>query len=158
MGIFFGWLIFSAIVGAIGSGRKIGFGLSFIASLILSPLIGLIITLFSESNSSVQHKEHTRTLMEQQNEMLRKQGELIKKMQDPNYLTEEELEKMQSDRILLDYQDKLKNGEITEEQYQHVYNNINNSHQIAQPEESSTIVYIVVAVFVFLLLMVLFMS
>ena len=38
----------SVLVGLLGRNRKIGFGLSFILSLFLSPLIGLIITLFSK--------------------------------------------------------------------------------------------------------------
>ncbi len=39
---------FSILVGIIGSNRRIGFGWSFLLSLIFTPLIGLIITLFSE--------------------------------------------------------------------------------------------------------------
>lgn len=40
----------SVLVGLLGRNRKIGFGLSFVLSLFLSPLIGLIITLFSKKN------------------------------------------------------------------------------------------------------------
>lgn len=57
------WLIFSIIVGVIGSNRKIGFGLALLASLVLSPVIGLIITLVSESNSSIEHKKNTEALI-----------------------------------------------------------------------------------------------
>ncbi|MFI3258889.1 MAG: hypothetical protein R3Y16_02200 [Rikenellaceae bacterium] len=39
---------FSVVVGLIGSNRRIGFGWAFILSLLLSPLIGLLITLLSE--------------------------------------------------------------------------------------------------------------
>ncbi len=39
---------FSVLVGILGSNRRIGFGWSFLLSLIFTPLIGLIITLFSE--------------------------------------------------------------------------------------------------------------
>ncbi len=39
---------FAMLVGIIGSNRRIGFGWSFLLSLIFTPLIGLIITLFSE--------------------------------------------------------------------------------------------------------------
>jgi hypothetical protein len=42
--------VFSALVGLIGKNRKIGFGWSFILSLTLSPIIGLIITLCSKKN------------------------------------------------------------------------------------------------------------
>lgn len=38
----------AALVGQLGKKRKIGFGWSFALSLFLSPIIGLIITLFSK--------------------------------------------------------------------------------------------------------------
>lgn len=38
----------SALVGQLGSNRNIGFGWSFALSLFFSPIIGLIITLFSK--------------------------------------------------------------------------------------------------------------
>lgn len=38
----------AALVGQLGKNRKIGFGWSFTLSLFLSPIIGLIITLFSK--------------------------------------------------------------------------------------------------------------
>lgn len=38
----------SALVGQLGKNRNIGFGWSFALSLFLSPIIGLIITLFSK--------------------------------------------------------------------------------------------------------------
>ena len=41
------WLIFCILVGMIGDKRNIGFGWAFIASVVLSPLIGLIIALLS---------------------------------------------------------------------------------------------------------------
>jgi len=47
-------IIFAAIVGAIGADRKIGFWNAFILSLILSPIIGLIIVLFSGSKSELE--------------------------------------------------------------------------------------------------------
>lgn len=40
----------AALVGQLGKNRKIGFGWSFALSLLLSPIIGLIITLFSKKN------------------------------------------------------------------------------------------------------------
>ncbi len=39
---------FAVVVGIIGSNRRIGFGWAFLLSLIFTPLIGLIITLFSD--------------------------------------------------------------------------------------------------------------
>jgi hypothetical protein len=38
------WILISLIVGMIGQSRKIGFAGSFLASLILSPVLGLLIT------------------------------------------------------------------------------------------------------------------
>jgi hypothetical protein len=38
----------AALVGQLGKNRNIGFGWSFALSLLLSPIIGLIITLFSK--------------------------------------------------------------------------------------------------------------
>jgi hypothetical protein len=40
----------AALVGQLGKNRKIGFGWSFALSIFLSPIIGLIITLFSKKN------------------------------------------------------------------------------------------------------------
>lgn len=44
------FVIFSLLVGKLGEKRKIGFGWAFALSLFLSPIIGLIITLFSKKN------------------------------------------------------------------------------------------------------------
>jgi hypothetical protein len=46
--IFLFLIIFAILVGLLGKKRKIGFGWSFALSIFLSPLIGLIITLFSK--------------------------------------------------------------------------------------------------------------
>jgi hypothetical protein len=43
------WIALSLIVGAVGSGKKIGFAGAFFLSLILSPLIGLIFAVVSSS-------------------------------------------------------------------------------------------------------------
>lgn len=48
------WLVGSLIVGAIGSGKTIGFGGAFLLSLLLSPLFGFIIVLFYPSKESQQ--------------------------------------------------------------------------------------------------------
>ena len=79
MGIFIGWLIFAFIVGFIGSDRKIGFWGAFFWSVLLSPLIGLIITLVSESNAAAKEREETKNLIKTQNEMIRQQTEALKK-------------------------------------------------------------------------------
>ncbi len=54
MGIFIAWIILSLFVGVVGKDRSIGFGMAFLWSIILSPLIGLIITLFSEKENKVK--------------------------------------------------------------------------------------------------------
>lgn len=62
MVIFF-YLCFALLVGAIGSNRMIGFGLSFMWALVLSPIIGLIIVLFSEKKSDVRIYELQKSQM-----------------------------------------------------------------------------------------------
>ena len=44
-------VILSSLIGILGKNRKIGFGWSFVLSLFLTPLIGLIITLCSKKKS-----------------------------------------------------------------------------------------------------------
>ncbi len=46
------WFILALTVGFIGKNRKIGFGMAFLWSLILSPFIGLIIVLLSKACNS----------------------------------------------------------------------------------------------------------
>ncbi len=46
-------LTLSCLVGVLGEKRKIGFGWSFALSLFFTPIIGLIITLFSRKKDSV---------------------------------------------------------------------------------------------------------
>lgn len=43
-------IIISALVALIGKNRKIGYGWSFVLCLFLTPIIGLIIILFSKKN------------------------------------------------------------------------------------------------------------
>ena len=50
------WFIFSIIVGIIGSNRNIGFWGAFLFSLILSPLIGIIVTLVSKDKEEEDYK------------------------------------------------------------------------------------------------------
>jgi hypothetical protein len=51
MVLLFVWIIFCLIVGAIGDSRTVGFWGAFLWSFLLSPLIGLIITLSSKSKT-----------------------------------------------------------------------------------------------------------
>lgn len=69
------WIIGAVIVGFIGNDRNIGFGGAFFLSLLLSPIIGLLITLFSETNSSKAYKKEQ--LKIQQDILKVAKGELI---------------------------------------------------------------------------------
>ena len=71
------WLIFSMLIGIIGSNRKIGFAGAFFLSLLLSPLIGLIFTLVSKSLSDEKYEKE---LLEVQ----RKQKEAIENLSQKN--------------------------------------------------------------------------
>lgn len=108
MGFFFGWLVLSAIVGAIGGERKIGVAGAFFVSLFLSPLIGLIITISSPRKEDEKIKEESLNLQRQQVETLssiKNNGsiadELIKlsELKDKGILTLEEFE-IQKQKIL----------------------------------------------------------
>ncbi|MBT4968080.1 MAG: hypothetical protein HOM80_03640 [Bacteroidetes bacterium] len=47
------WLIVSVLIALLGRNRKIGYGWSLVLCLFLSPIIGLIIILFSKKNDVV---------------------------------------------------------------------------------------------------------
>lgn len=46
--LFFVWLVFSLLVGMVGSGTKLGFLGVFLISFILSPIVGIIVALVGE--------------------------------------------------------------------------------------------------------------
>lgn len=69
-----GWILFSIVVGLIGSGKQIGGIPAFLISLILSPLVGFIIVLFSKSTVDVKREKE---LLETQ----KKQAELLEKIE-----------------------------------------------------------------------------
>ena len=58
MGVFVAWLCLAFIVGYFGKGKNIGFGKAFFWSLILSPLVGLVIVLFSSEPMEHQYAPH----------------------------------------------------------------------------------------------------
>lgn len=94
------WVVFCTIVGAIGSDKKIGFTGAFFLSLILSPLIGLIITLFSKSLDSVQiekevlinQKEQTKLLAENNKMNIANEIERLANLRDNGVITEDEFQ------------------------------------------------------------------
>lgn len=113
MGIFFGWFILSLIVGAVGSGRKIGFISAFFISLLLSPLVGLIFTLVSKSNEEEAYQEKVLEVQKNQEEALKRISETekgnpvsvadelqkLKKLRDENLITEDEFRQLKSKLI-----------------------------------------------------------
>lgn len=97
MEIFFFWGLLSVIIGMIGSSRKIGFFGALLCSLLLSPIIGGIITLASTS----------KTQAEMLNEM-KKQSTSQPPQNGPEKSIADELQKL---KVLLD------DGSITQEDY-----------------------------------------
>jgi hypothetical protein len=53
-------VILSALVALLGKDRKIGYGWSFLLCIFISPVIGLIIILFSKKKDSVEFVDVTR--------------------------------------------------------------------------------------------------
>lgn len=110
MGIFFGWIIFSFVVGFVGSGRKIGFWGAFFLSLLLSPLIGLIIALVSKNEADEAYKAKVLTVQQNQQETLKKLSETektkpvsiadelekLKKLREDNLITEDEFQNLKN--------------------------------------------------------------
>ena len=98
------WILFSFIVGAIGSGKKIGFFGAFILSLILSPIIGLIIALVSKSKEDEKLQKELLKTQKQQQETLTEMKEgtnnvsipdelkKLQEMKDAGQLTEDEFQ------------------------------------------------------------------
>lgn len=101
--IIIAWITFSVLVGTLGSDRKIGFWGSFLLSIILSPIIALIITMFSKTLKQQRiddemlenQKEQTRLLAEKsENNTISIADEIEKllKLKDKGLLTEEEFQ------------------------------------------------------------------
>ena len=47
-------IILAALVALLGKDRKIGYGWSFVLCVFLSPIVGLVIILFSKKNTDVE--------------------------------------------------------------------------------------------------------
>jgi hypothetical protein len=128
MGIFLGWIIFSLIVGIIGSDRKIGFWGSFLLSLILSPVIGLIAALVSKNNSEDIYEKNLLKIQQSTLNKLNEQEEPERKS------LIEELEKLS----LL----KEKNI-ITQEEFLNLKSNILNNSDEYETEDDSSFYYFI---------------
>lgn len=100
MDIFFGWVILSFVVGAIGSSRKIGFFGSLTLSLLLSPLIGLVVTALSKSKDAERREQILLKNTKNQTDSLRKMTKLnyvdellkLKSLLDAGLITHEEFD------------------------------------------------------------------
>ncbi|MDX5447138.1 MAG: SHOCT domain-containing protein [Bacteroidota bacterium] len=114
MELFLGWLIFSLVVGSIGSGRKIGFWGAFLLSLILSPLIGLIFALTSKSNNDESYRQQSLQAQRNQEMILKRMEkeksvsssksvadelEKLRKLRDEHSISEEEFQKLK-DKVI----------------------------------------------------------
>lgn len=105
MGIVFGWIILSFIIGIVGSNRKIGFLGALFISLIFSPLIGLIFTLISKTEVEEKYRKSVLETQRSQQESLK---ELLRSKPNKNISLAEEIEKLE----------RLKNkNSITEEEF-----------------------------------------
>jgi hypothetical protein len=80
--VFAFWLGFSLIIGALGRHRNIGFLFAFLWSILLSPIIGLAITLFSKTK--INHNENRSSVLNQL--------EQIKNLQEKGILNETQFE------------------------------------------------------------------
>ncbi|HAE68482.1 MAG TPA: hypothetical protein DCG77_15040 [Sphingobacterium sp.] len=103
------WIILSIIIGFVGDGRKIGFFKAFVASLILSPVVGVILTFASKSKSQIAFEDNLIKQTVMQTEQLAKvnRGSLteellkLKTLLDAGLITMEEFnsqkKKLQND-------------------------------------------------------------
>ena len=100
MDIFWGWIIFSLAVGAIGANKNIGFAGAFFLSLFLSPVIGLIFTLVSKSDDQVKFETELLSNAKKQTEGILKASDKsftdelykLKSLLDSDLITREEFE------------------------------------------------------------------
>lgn len=149
MEIFIPWLIFSIVVGVIGSSRKIGFAGAFILSLLLSPLIGFIITIFSKNIKEEKYKKELLKTQKQQQEKLSNLNDTVQK----NNLSDElwKLREMLKDETLTEDEfqvakGKLLNGLSNDDTKKHItesneketieQNNTNNNTKELESEET----------------------
>jgi uncharacterized protein YlxW (UPF0749 family) len=108
--IFIFWIVGAIVVGFIGNARKIGFFVAFLLSILLSPLIGLIITLISQTNKEyygniVRQRQQAQSLKQiqaqQAQQALSIPDELakLKQMYEQNMISEVDYEKAKSKLI-----------------------------------------------------------
>lgn len=94
------WIILAFVIGLLGNNRRIGFAGSFFLSLLLSPLIGLIITLCSKDKEDEAYKAQVLETQKQQQETLKKVQDTVAVGTVTNEL--ERLKKLKDDGVLSD--------------------------------------------------------
>lgn len=99
----FGWLVFSFIVGLLGSQRNIGFFTAFFLSIFLSPIIGVLIVCFSTDPKD--DKKHE--------QIVNMQKEQIAELHNLNKVTLEQSIPQQ----IKEAKELLDNGTISEEEF-----------------------------------------
>ena len=85
------YILVCALVGTIGIGRQIGFFLSFVIALLTTPVVGLIVTVLSNKNTSEINSSSTGNISD---ELLK-----LNELKEKGVLTEDEFVK-QKNRIL----------------------------------------------------------
>ncbi|MCE8443261.1 SHOCT domain-containing protein [Phocaeicola dorei] len=117
----FYWIVFAFVSGFVGSNRKIGFWGSFLLSLFLSPLIGLIIAFSSDKKSEVEsmakQEVQIQALQEIRNNTQKSIVEQIKEAKellDNGALTQSEFENIKQD-IMRKTKSELKNDQSVDE-------------------------------------------
>lgn len=108
-----GYLFFVAMVGVVGSDRTLGFWGAFLWALFLSPIIGLIITLFYETKDSYNRRLQVARDTKKQTEILQHMALQTKKTSQENLAEELGKWKKQKD-----------DGIITEDEFQKIKNKI----------------------------------
>jgi hypothetical protein len=105
MGIFVGWVLLAILIGGIGQSRKIGFMAAFFLSLILSPIIGIFITLASQTIEDAEFKKKTIEFQKESPPNFQNETDIIEKivqlaeLKEKGILTEEEFN-IQKQRLL----------------------------------------------------------
>lgn len=115
IGIIITWIVFCFVAGSVGEKRKIGFAKTFLLSLLLSPLIGLIIAFNSDKKTDVIYASPAMTKLINEGDKLvieKKHDEAIQKFSlalpfsDKSPLTKFKLAKLYS--IKKDFENSFK--------------------------------------------------
>jgi len=93
------WIIFSFVVGFMGTSRNIGFWGAFLFSIFLSPLIGIIITLVSKDKEDEAYKRQIVKMQRIQSDTL---NEIKNNKNDTPTMADElsKLKKLHADGII----------------------------------------------------------